>query len=326
MAANRRHGCGWIECDRDMVDMNQARETQEHLQSCPICKSLPRRWAVKRYKSDTYTIDRCSQCGYAFVNPRPSLSYLKAHYSQHGHGESNNPQSAEAVIAAEKLDPNSSIDAQRMIGTVRHLLAGQTHMSRQLLDVGAGYGFFSKEAIISGFKVVAIELAENESRIASLISGVIPVQTAFEDFELTPSSMSAVLMSQVLEHAFMVETWVSKAWRLLEPNGILAIALPNFGSLQRILLQARDPYICPPDHLNFFTPGALTMLLEKSGFVVETVQYVSRVPRHTISRRLPVIAAPLAFPLGYLINTALRVIDAMRLGSVINVYGRKVEA
>lgn len=301
-----------------------AMETQEHAQLCPVCKLLPRRWAVKRYGSDTYTIDRCSECGYAFVNPRPSINFLKAHYSRCGHGVSSNLQTSWSVIAAETLDPNSTIDAKRMIGTIRRLLAGQHKTSQQLLDVGAGYGFFSKEAIINDFKVVAIDFAENERQISRSVSGIDPIPITFEDLELDPSSMAVVLMSQVLEHALDVEAWVSKAWQLLENDGILAIALPNFGSLQRVILRENEPYICPPDHLNFFTPGALTMLLEKNGFVVEKIQHVSRVPRSTIKRRVPGIAAHLALPLWILVNTTLRIVDFMRLGSIINVYGRKV--
>lgn len=299
-------------------------ETQEHVQLCPVCKLLPRRWAVKRYGSDTYTIDRCSECGYAFVNPRPSLDFLKAHYSGCGHGASSYLQTSESVIAAETLDPNSTIDAKRMVGTIRRLLAGQHNTSQQLLDVGAGYGFFSKEAIINGFKVVAIDFAENERQISRSVSGIDPIPITFEDLDLDPSSMAVVLMSQVLEHALDVEAWVSKAWQLLENDGILAIALPNFGSLQRVILRENEPYICPPDHLNFFTPGALAMLLEKNGFVVEKIQHVSRVPRSTIKRRVPGIAAHLALPLWILVNTTLRIVDFMRLGSIINVYGRKV--
>ena len=299
-------------------------EKREDVKSCPICKSPLRRWAVKKYVNDTYTIDRCSDCGYAFVNPRPSMDFLKAHYRTCGHGASLNLPSLESVIAAEAVDPNSTIDAKRMLATIKHLMDGRHDMSGRLLDVGSGYGFFSREAVTNDFRVVAIELAENERKISRSISGIDPIPTTFEDLELDPSSMSVVLMSQVLEHALGIEAWVSKAWQLLETDGILAIALPNFGSLQRIILQENEPYICPPDHLNFFTPGALTMLLEKNGFVVEKIQHVSRVPRSTIKRRVPRIAAPLALPLWILVSTALQIVDFMRLGSIINVYGRKV--
>ena len=296
-------------------------ETQAHLQACPVCKSLPRRWAVKKYVNATYTIDRCSECGYAFVNPRPSMNDLKAHYSHFGHGASLNTPSLESVIAAEADDPNSTIDAMRMIENIGYLMQDRHKMSWRLLDVGSGYGFFSKEAVTAKFRVVAIDLAENARNISSSISGIDPIPATFEDLELDHASMSVILMSQVLEHALDVEAWVAKAWQLLEPDGILAIALPNFGSLQCIILRENEPYICPPDHLNFFTPRALTELLIINGFVVEKVQHISRVPKSTIQRRVPRIAAPLVLAI---VNTTLRIVDFMRFGSIINVYARKV--
>ncbi len=304
--------------------IGHAMETQEHIQLCPVCKSPIRHWAEKKNGNDTYTIDRCSACGYAFVNPRPSMNFLKSHYSNFGHGATLSPPTLASIMAAEAEDPNSTIDAKRMISTIKYLLADQHKMSGRRLDVGAGYGFFSKEAVNNDFKVVSLDIAENERNISSSVSGIDPISSTFEDLELDHSSMSVVLMSQILEHALDVEAWVSKAWQLLENGGILAIALPNFGSLQRIILRENEPYICPPDHLNFFTPEALTELLKKKGFVVEKIQHVSRVPRRTIQRRVPRIIAPLAFPLWMIVNATMRIVDFMRFGSIINVYARKV--
>jgi SAM-dependent methyltransferase len=311
----------WQSSSPPTIDLST--EPKDRLQSCPVCRSPPLPWVVKKYGTETYTIDRCSKCGYAFVNPRPSMTFLKAHYSKSGHGQSLKPRSLESVISLEAADPNSTIDARRMIATIKGLLEGKPTLSRQLLDVGAGYGFFSKEAAENKFKVVAIDIAEDEKQISRVVSGITPLSTTFEDSELDPASMSVVLMSQVLEHALDVEAWVSKAWRLLESGGILAIALPNFGSLQRVILQEKEPYICPPDHLNFFTPGALSKLLRANGFVVDTIQYVSRIPRSTFQKHIPARVAFVAVPLWFLANKVSQVIDFLHFGSIINVYARK---
>ncbi len=250
-------------------------DIQYHYAGCPLCKSPAYPWAVKKSENDTYAIDRCTKCGYAFVNPRPTMDFLKEHYRHFGHGASLNPPTFASVMAAENADPNSTIDAKRIIATIKLLLGNRRNMSKRLLDVGTGYGFFSREAVNNEFKVVALDLAENERSISRSVSGIDPISTTFEDLELEHASMSVVLMSQILEHALDVESWVCKAWELLENDGILAVALPNFGSLQRRLLQENEPYICPPDHLNFFTPEALTLLLKNNGFTVEKIQHVS---------------------------------------------------
>jgi SAM-dependent methyltransferase len=227
------------------------------------------------------------------------------------------------VLAAEAEDPNSTIDARRMIGTVNKLRSGRATRSTRLLDVGAGYGFFSREALRAGFDVIPLDPAGDEQHVCRAISGIMPLCTTFEALTLPPGSLGVVLMSQVLEHALDVEAWVAKAGQLLEPGGILAIALPNFGSLQRFVLREHEPYICPPAHLNFFTRGALVWLLDKRGFEIEAIQHVSRIPRSTIQKRLRGLAAPLARPLWFLATQISHAIDAVGLGSIINVYARR---
>ena len=71
-------------------------------------------------------------------------------------------------------------------------------------------------------------------------------------------------MSHVLEHSLRPLDWLAHAAKLLSPDGILAIAIPNFGGIYRFLGE-RDPWIIPPVHLQFFTPRSLRRALESSG-------------------------------------------------------------
>lgn len=295
---------------------------EQHLGSCPVCQSNAVRWAVKTHNGVDYPIDRCSACGYGFVNPRPSPEFLEVHYSQSGHGKATVP-SVEWIIGTESADPNSTIDARRMISTIQRLTRNRRGMSGRFLDVGAGYGYFSREAVNHAFHVIAINPAADEREVAKSVSGIEPVQTTFEALRMDPASLSVILMSQVLEHVLDVNQWLSKAWELLEHDGILAIALPNFGSLQRLILREKEPYICPPTHLNFFTGKALTKLLRGRGFRIETVQHVSRIPKAAIRRRVHGAAAPVATPVWFVANQLLHIVDAVGFGSIINVYARK---
>ena len=112
---------------------------------------------------------------------------------------------------------------------------------------------------------------------------------------------------------------IKKYWK-----GIIAIALPNFGSIFRMIMQENEPYICPPAHLNFFNPNSLSKVLENYGFRVEAIEWVSRLPEKTFEKRLPRFGKPL-LPIIHSISTvSLRGIDALHLGMMINVYGRKI--
>jgi len=287
--------------------------------SCPICSSPIKRWRSKVVVTIQYHIDRCTICDFAFVNPRPSIEYLMDFYSKSGHQISTEKLTDNATLASitatERKYPNATIDASRIIKTVRGLLK-TTRQQESFLDVGCGYGFFSKAAIDNGFNVTPLELAKSEREIAAKMLGISPLESSFEEIDLLPSSFTVLLMSQILEHALDVNQWIEKAHFLLEPGGIIAIALPNFGSLFRICLNEKESYITPPAHLNYFNPGNLSLLLEKHGFKVEAVQWVSRIPTRTFEKRLPNIAKPLLPVINSLSKIVLKGFDILHLGMI----------
>jgi SAM-dependent methyltransferase len=302
-----------------------ANSEPRHYMRCPVCASPIKTWRVKVVERESYNLDICGSCGYAFVNPRPSASRLMAYYASVGHGNhgaEKKAPSAQSVLAGEQNDPNSTLDARRIVNTVKSL--GHKGPGERFLDVGCGYGFFAREAAAAGFDVLALELAEREREIAKELTGQKPMACSFEEFDCAAGSFSVVCMSQILEHAGDVDLWIEKANRALVNGGILAVALPNFGSLIRRTLQERDPYLCPPAHLNFFNPGNLSNLLEKHGFKVETLQWVSRLPKSTFEKRLPPLGKPLVPVIGGVASVFLKMMDALHLGVMISVYGRKV--
>lgn len=296
---------------------------------CPICSSSIFKWKIKETETESYRIDRCSLCGFAFVNPRPSIQFLMNYYSSYGHehgvNDAEKNATIDSVMEAEKKFPNSTIDAKRIISTVN--LLNPIHERSKFLDVGCGYGFFSKEASVSGFEVTALEIAAVEREIASKMTNLNPIAISFEEFEYPDNSFSVILMSQILEHAYDVNLWAAKAHSLLEENGIIVIALPNFGSIFRLIMQENEPYICPPSHLNFFNLNSLSKLLEGKGFKVEKTQWVSRIAPQALKKRFPKLFSGVVLPIfNGMAIVLLKTLDLSHVGVMINIYARKIGA
>ena len=293
---------------------------------CPICKAELKSWGSKVGDGVNYRIDRCTGCGYAFVNPRPDQAWLANWYEKSGHQTSElkltDHATLESVLEREEKSPNSTLDAKRMIDTLRGL--SNTKGQLRFLDVGCGYGFFSREAIKQGFNVTALELASNERGIAGELLGVEPIASSFEDFSHPKKSFDAVLMSQILEHAGDVNVWIEKVHALLDDDGLVAIAVPNFNGFLRYILRENEPYITPPAHLNYFSPVSLSKLLEKHGFKVEVIQHVSRISRGVFEKRLPK-GLPGLVNMAYGVSKILLgVADKTHIGMIFNVYARKL--
>lgn len=308
-----------------MGDIGTDKAGAESPDSCVICNSAVSRWRSKSTSVGPFAIDRCRGCGYAFVNPRPTLDFLMRFYATSGHRRDAPDAGAtlDAVLRDERDFPNSTVDARRMIRTVRALLPDHPVDRPTMLDVGCGYGFFSREATATGFEVTAIELASAERTIARSIAGIEALDVPFEKFEATPASYSAILMSQILEHALDVHGWLEKAHDLLRKGGIIAIALPNFGSLFRRVLQENDPFVTPPAHLNYFDSRNLGLLLEECGFTVRRVQFVTRIPPGALDRRFRRFGAPVAAAAAGLAGITARAMDLAHVGMMINVYASK---
>lgn len=293
--------------------MNRRLPLEVELEASPCCGADLYGWQAVQ----GYPLDRCTDCGSAYVNPRPSLDVLKVHYDAGGHGQ-RTPSTVEEVVEAEERYPNSTVDAKRILSVVGGLAPG-----KQLLDVGSGYGFYAREAVDRGFGVDALELSEFERRCTREIAGVQAEPVTFEEFTTEPESYHVVLMSQILEHVVDPGQWIDKAGRLLSSEGVLALALPNFNSFLRCLLGTGDPLVHPPDHLNYFNERGLARLLSRASFEVDSRTTVSRFPGSALTDRVPLptgVKGLVEQLLQSVQRPILWPVDALGLGMFLNVY------
>ncbi len=293
-------------------------ETPIVYEQCPCCITPD----LRPYgEKANFRFQMCNQCRFVFVNPRPDASALIAYYGTAGGHGINSVTSTEEAQSREASFPNSTIDALRIMKHVRKMIPDAI----SLLDVGAGYGYFSKEAIDVGFiDVVALEFDEDACRICKDISGVSPISDSFESFESPRDSFDCILMSQVLEHASDIRLWIDRSRSLLTPNGVLVVAVPNFASFLATALKIKDPFVIPPDHLNYFNGRALSRLVEKSGFEVLRIETVSRVRPDILTTRLPIRNEPTEQFLNKMTSIAQRppfaLVNRVGRGLFLNVY------
>ena len=142
---------------------------------CPFCDSIESEyWHTNTSMADhlPYKILRCRACKSAFVSPYPTEEYLNQFYSGevNSHGgvlKNGNPEEhLKHIMKVEKAYPNSSIDAERIASLCKSFSLGN-----DFLDIGAGYGFFTKAAKAIGFNCKAIEAGSNNCNVFRLMNG-----------------------------------------------------------------------------------------------------------------------------------------------------------
>jgi 2-polyprenyl-3-methyl-5-hydroxy-6-metoxy-1,4-benzoquinol methylase len=189
------------------------------------------------------------------------------------------------------------------------------------LDIGAGFGFFSRAASENGFQVDALEPSPSCQDVFTLMNGFKPYPEMLSASFVQKHSgiYDVVLMSQVLEHVSDIKECVSNLNILLHSGGICAIAVPHFRSLVSMVQCRKDMFIIPPEHLNFFTIRGLTSLFLRQGFKPLKIETISRFNSMRIRRIFP-FSSLIILGLSSVLNLA----DMYNKGMFINAYFQKV--
>lgn len=137
--------------------------------------------------------------------------------------------------------------------------------SGDVLDVGAGFGFFLRALDRAGFRAVGLELSPYA---AARGRGGPPtvVGSAEEPLPFRAGSFDAVTVLDVIEHVEDYRGALAECARVLRPGGrILVITLNRF-SAARPLFGRRWSWYQDPTHVHMFSIGVLRRGLEEAGF------------------------------------------------------------
>jgi SAM-dependent methyltransferase len=268
---------------------------------------------------------KCRSCKSAFIAPIPTEDYLNAYYASSVNaverflGSESDAENFQQVLDGERRFPNSTVDAARIAQRLRELTRER---ERRALDVGCGHGFFSRALREAGFDVTAIELNEKSRAIFKLMNGFDALNVPFDArfAEQNTENFDIILLSQVLEHLPMDTDPIGTIERILSPGGICVIAVPHFRSFVSRLQGRRDMFICPPEHLNFFTIEGLENLFGRRGFRTLRTETISRFDKDRMTAKFKALA-PLVLPA---LSAFLKLSDTLDKGLFINSYFQKI--
>jgi ubiquinone/menaquinone biosynthesis C-methylase UbiE len=220
---------------------------------CPVCgqdhpQSLLEKSGLK--------LVQCADCSMVYADPIPKEMATGSYYHQIGE---------DYYLSEDKLAGDyADVRFDRELALFRRFCRGGN-----ILDVGCSSGGFlfqlSKrfpgEYQATGTDVSGPALDYAASRGLKVIAG---------DFlRLDTPNLDGITFWAVLEHLENPRAFLEKAARILKPNGLCFVLVPNFKSLAVRLLGRRYRYIYP-QHLNYFTQRTLKPLVENRFRIIHT--------------------------------------------------------
>lgn len=136
--------------------------------------------------------------------------------------------------------------------------------TKKLLDIGSGTGDFLKAAKHYNISSVGTEPNE-QARKLSKEKGNIVVEN-LED--IREEKFDAITLWHVLEHVYEPSLYLDKINKLLDHNGILLIAVPNYNSFDAHYYRAHWAAYDVPRHIWHFSREGMKKILEKHNFKI----------------------------------------------------------
>lgn len=205
-----------------------------------------------------FSVRRCGRCGLARTEPQPASmdSYYPARYRKYG---------------GFTLRVLRALYGLRVRGWIRHL-----PKPGSALEVGCGDGWMLGALRDRGWRVVGSERSTDGARTAASTNGI-PMFVGGLD-ALGVSRFNLVILFQVLEHLGDPLSTLQKSADLLEPGGIMVVAVPNAGSWQARVFGRSWFHLDVPRHLHHFSPDTLGRAFQQVGLRVIRTRVVS--PEH----------------------------------------------
>lgn len=239
--------------------------TLTETKKCPIC-ALPRP-RKSLYSLGSFGVYRCS-CGVKYIDPSLDMENQMKLYRSSETLKQINPV-LEDYYEYEALDIRSATfrDYERALGAIEKQVSG-----RSLLEVGCGTGSFLDFANQKKWRVCGLD-SSDENILKLSAKGIRGIAGNFLTCPLR-EKFDAVVFWDVIEHLQAPAQFIDRAKSLLNPKGLILIAIPNDAniavSLASFLYRITGGWIKAPlqrfyvlEHTSYFDTTTLRHFLER---------------------------------------------------------------
>jgi 2-polyprenyl-3-methyl-5-hydroxy-6-metoxy-1,4-benzoquinol methylase len=188
--------------------------------------------------------------------PKPSIDELASYYESPEY--ISHTDSKKSII-----DKVYQIVKKYTLNQKLKLLNSFNTASKNLLDVGCGTGDFLAICNTNGWNVIGVEPSESAKKLAlKKLDNTSKIHQNI--FELENERFDVITLWHVLEHVPELEAYILQLKKLLKPNGVLVVAVPNYKSFDAQYYKQFWAAYDVPRHLWHFSKKSIQMLFSKN--------------------------------------------------------------
>ena len=205
----------------------------------------------------SFNVAHCDRCGLDVTDPPPAAHQMPGYYPSGYYG-----------AVQDRRFPQIVETLQNALYTlrVREVEAVANSGPGRVLDVGCGRGVLLQEFRRRGWEVQGTELSESAASYARQTLKI-PVEIGdLETIGFPPNYFDAITLWHVLEHVADPRALLAEIRRILKPDGVLLVAVPNFGSLEARVSKDKWFHLDVPRHVTHFSATTLERALNENGF------------------------------------------------------------
>lgn len=210
-----------------------------------------------------FSLTRCAVCGVGITTPPPSSADIVALYppTHYGNGGPRYRPAAEHLSAWFRRH--------------RATWISRLHPPGAVLEVGCGHGYMLAAMRGRGWKVQGVELHEASAAYGRNVLGLPIAVGDFTTLGFSPESFDVIVFWHSFEHLPDPMGALRETVRLLRPDGLLIVAVPNRASWQARWAGPHWFHWEIPRHLYHYDVPCLSALIRRVGLEVAKVSHAN---------------------------------------------------
>jgi 2-polyprenyl-3-methyl-5-hydroxy-6-metoxy-1,4-benzoquinol methylase len=237
--------------------------------ACPVCQNsdishfleCPDHFLTK----EVFNIYKCNKCGFLFTHEHPGEADAGKYYESDDYISHSNTSRSITEKAYQFV-------RQFMLRRKVRLIKRYTGLTKgRLLDIGCGTGHFLSAMKLAGWEVEGIEKSPKARSFAESEFGLSVTDTSqiatHKDF-----SFDCITLWHVLEHFNDPEMIMKEIRRLLKPDGVCVIALPNCDSFDAGYFRKYWAAFDVPRHLWHFNSQSFSRFAGRNEFSIKKIK------------------------------------------------------